>query len=85
MESELQICNSENRAMRTIWQDLHFGLRLFLRSPGFTAVAVLTLALGIAVNTTVFSWVDGLLLRPFPGAGDPQQLAVMEMTQSGAP
>jgi predicted permease len=71
--------------MRTIWQDLQFGLRLFLRSPGFTAVAVLTLALGIAANITVFSWIDGLLLRPFPGARDSHQLAVLEVSQSGAP
>src|SRR4051812_45752265 len=71
--------------MRTVWQDLRFGLRLFESSPGFTVVAVLTLALGIAANTTVFSWVDGLLLRPFPGARDSHQLAVLEMITAGAP
>ncbi|HZT28424.1 MAG TPA: ABC transporter permease [Bryobacteraceae bacterium] len=71
--------------MRTFWQDLRYGVRVLMGSPGFTAVAVLTLALGVAVNTTVFSWVDTLLLRPFPGARNSQQLAVLEMQTTGAP
>lgn len=72
-------------AMRTFLQDLRFGLRLFTRDPGRTAVAALTLALGIAVNTTVFSWVDSLLLRPFPGAANGHELAVLEMSTPRAP
>jgi len=71
--------------MRTLYQDLMFGLRLLRKSPGFAAVAVLTLALGIAANTTVFSWIDGLLLRPYPGATGSRQLAVLEMVMSSAP
>ncbi|MEO8596093.1 MAG: ABC transporter permease [Candidatus Solibacter sp.] len=71
--------------MRTLIQDLRFGLRSFWSSPGFTAVAVLTLALGIAFNTTVFGWVNGLLLRPFPGSSKSEQLAVMEVSTEGAP
>ena len=59
-------------------KDARFGLRILRRSPWFTAVAVLTLGLGIAVNTTVFSWIDSVLLHPFPGVGDPQELALIE-------
>jgi predicted permease len=59
-------------------QDLRFGFRMALRSPGFTTVAVLTLAIGIAVNTTVFSWVDMVLLRPIPGVPNGGELAAFE-------
>jgi len=64
--------------MPVIMKDVRFAVRILRRSPWFTAVAVLTLGLGIAVNTTVFSWIDSVLLHPFPGVGDPQQLALIE-------
>lgn len=67
-----------NRSMPVIMNDVWFGLRILRRSPWFTAVAVLTLGLGIAVNTTVFSWIDSVLLHPFPGVGDPHELALIE-------
>jgi len=64
--------------MSAIIRDLAFGLRMLRRSPWFTVIAVLTLGLGIAVNTTVFSWIDSVLLHPFPGVGDPRGLALIE-------
>ncbi len=56
--------------MRSLLQDVRFGLRLFGRQPGFTLVAVLVLALGISATTTMFSLVNGLMLRPRLGAGE---------------
>jgi predicted permease len=52
--------------MRTLWNDLRYGIRMLAANPGFTFVAILSLAIGIGANTSVFSLADAILLRPLP-------------------
>jgi predicted permease len=69
---------------QAFWQDTRFAVRFFAGNPGFTVVAVLTLALGIAVCSTVFSWIDSVLLRSYPGVTDTRGLVLIEtVTSSG--
>jgi len=63
---------------RRLWQDVRFALKVSAANPKFTAVAVLTLAVGIAINSTVFSWIDSVLLHPYRGVNQTQGLALIE-------
>jgi predicted permease len=70
--------------MRTLSQDLRYGFRFLRKNPGFTIVAVLTLAVGIACTSTVASWTDGLL-RGYSGVPQSDRVAVLEMFTASAP
>ncbi len=60
--------------MNTLLQDARLGFRMLAKNPGFTAVAVITLALGIGANSTIFSWINSTMLDPIPGAADTSRL-----------
>ena len=64
-------------------QDLHYALRTMRKAPSFTFVAILTLTLGIAANTTIFSWIHSVLLNPLPGAREPERVFALESVTPG--
>src|SRR5579862_4762294 len=69
--------------IETAVQDLRFGMRMLRRSPGFTFLAILCLTLGIGANAAVFSWVEGILLRPYPLVSHQERLVALSGTVRG--
>jgi predicted permease len=69
--------------LERLTQDIRFGVRMLRRTPGFSIVAVLCLALGIGANAAVYGWMEGIVLRPFPGVADQERIVAVAGTAKG--
>ena len=69
--------------MTSFWQDIRYGLRMIAKAPGYAAIAILTLALGIGANTTIFSWINSSLLNPVPGLASPSEVVALALSKPG--
>lgn len=69
--------------MQTFFQDLRFGLRMLQRSPGFSILAILCLTLGIGTNAAVLSWIEGILIRPYPLVAHQNRMFALNATTRG--
>ena len=65
--------------MSSFWQDVRYSLRMIAKAPGYAAIAILTLALGIGANSTIFSWINSTLLNPIPGLASPNEVVAMAL------
>jgi predicted permease len=71
--------------MQTLFQDIRFGFRILLRSPGFSILALLCLTLGIGTNAAVLSWIEGILIRPYPLVPHQDRMFALVGTTRGVP
>jgi len=69
--------------MQTFLQDLRFGFRMLRRSPGFSILAILCLTLGIGTNAAVVSWIEGILIRPYPLVAHQDRMFALNATTRG--
>jgi putative ABC transport system permease protein len=74
--------NQRTNMIADLWQDLRFGARMMMKSPNVTLIIVLTLALGIGANTTMFSLLDVVFLRPLPGIGEAERIVQIVRTRA---
>jgi len=82
IEQTKEICREQRGLpmIETALQDLRFGLRMLRRNPGFSLLAILCLTLGIGANAAVFSWVEGILFRPYPAVAHQERLFALAGT-----
>jgi predicted permease len=71
--------------LERLWQDVRFAARTLRRTPAYTVIVIACLALGIGANAAVFSWMDGILLHPYPGVSDQSRLVAVANTVKGSP
>jgi predicted permease len=71
--------------MTSFWQDIRYSLRMIVKAPGYAVIAILTLALGIGANTTIFSWINSALLNPVPGISNPSKVVSLTLGKPGQP
>jgi predicted permease len=85
VEQTKEICRDQRGLpmIETALQDLRFGLRMLRRNPGFSLLAILCLTLGIGANAAVFSWVEGILFRPYPAVAHQERLFALAGTARG--
>jgi putative ABC transport system permease protein len=65
-------------------KDLHYAIRMMAKAPGYAAITILTLALGIGANTTIFSWINASLLNPVPGLANPREVVALSLSPDAA-
>src|SRR6266853_5051642 len=85
IENYKEQCRETRRfhGMHGFFADLRFGCRMLWRSPGFSILSILCLTLGIGANAAVFSWVEGILFRPYPLVADEDRLLAVTGTNRG--